>query len=234
MHTFFIPDIPPEGTLFQLDRQESVHLFKILRAKSGMEIMLTDGRGHTARATVSEGRDLIAGKTETAFPPRRKLYLYTAAPKHNRLDTMLKQAVELGVSGIGILKCERSVATPDNSGRRQLLFQEACKQSGNPFIPETLPDITVGELQKELAGRGCVGFFGAVPAICCPVSLPANFSSAAWIVGPEGGFTDAETAVLVKSGFFPITLGPYILRLETAAVCGLAVLRHLIEPGVNL
>ena len=161
-------------------------------------------------------------------PPARRLHLYFAPPKKQKLDALLKQAVELGVFELVPMICERSVVTPgENSvaGRWMDLLFEACKQSGNPFLPEVaapMPFSAALSRARKTCGALVVGSnrTGVFPDL-------GNASDAAFFVGPEGGFTDAETDAMFDAGAIPLRIGDWTLRVETAAVAGLGVLNVL-------
>ena len=161
-------------------------------------------------------------------PLARRLHLYFAPPKKQNLDALLKQAVELGVFELVPVLCERSVVQPgENSvaGRWIDLLFEACKQSGNPFLPAVaspMPFATVLARARETCGALIVGSnrTGVFPDL-------GTASDTAFFVGPEGGFTDAETDAMFAAGTVPLRIGDWTLRVETAAVAGLAVLNVL-------
>lgn len=224
MHSFFceIPGAP--GTVAELGKRERDHLFKTLRAAPGETVELLDGRGGRALAEVRPGRTLEVIKVERVAPPERRLVLCCAVPRRSRFDVLLKQAAELGVWSIRLVQCERSVAQPEGSDRWQLLLQEGCKQSKNPFLPEIVPSAPLADVLAGLRGEGAGICYGAVSPVAAPVR-PVR-GDLAWMVGPEGGFTAAEEEAMVRAGAIGLNLGPWVLRLETAAVCGLAVLRQ--------
>ncbi len=227
MHSFFCDTIGDAASRPSLEEREYDHLFRTLRARPGDEIRLLDGRGGVALARVLPGREVEILQSETVPEPRRRIHLYTAVPRKAKFDTLLKQAAELGVSVIAPVECERSVALPEGSSRWVTLLQEGCKQSGNPFLPEVRPPVPLAAALAELRENGTAVFFGAVPQSgAVSGRKPPETGDFAWLVGPEGGFTDAEEQMLLDAGAFGVNLGPYILRLETAAVCGVALLRQ--------
>lgn len=241
MHSFFCDMIGDAGSHPFLDARERDHLFKTLRTRPGDEIRLLDGRGTVARARVLAGREIEVMERQEFPPPARRLLLGCAVPRRAKFDLLLKQAAELGVSKILPVICERSVAQPEGSERWTTLLQEGCKQSGNPFLPEIGAPLPLKAALEELHAENVAIFFGAVPqqeqeqeeAATVPGAgekpgalCPAAAAALAWLVGPEGGFSAVEETLLLKAGARGINLGPYILRLETAAVCGLAVLRQ--------
>lgn len=212
----------PGGRL-ELSPRERDHLFKVFRAAPGDEVELLDGRGGRAVAVAERDRSLRLLSSERLPEPKQRLLLYCALPRRAKFDVLLKQAAELGVWRITPMLCERSVADGNSPERWEVLLREACKQSGNPFMPQLGAPQTFDEVLAQLRRAELPAFYGAIRQDSAPVELS---ETAAWLVGPEGGFSPAEEAKLVESGVRPLNLGPYVLRLETAAVCGLAVLRQ--------
>lgn len=84
---------------------------------------------------VREERCIELLETERCPEPEKKLHLFCAVPRKAKFDVLLKQAAELGVWSVRLIECARSVAKPEGSDRWQLLLQEGCKQSKNPFLP---------------------------------------------------------------------------------------------------
>ncbi len=226
MHTIFVTDIPETpGTVIPLSERESSHFFKVLRGAPGERVRLLDGRGVRGEAVAMPGRRMELVSREQVPEPEQKLRLYCALPRRAKFDVLLKQAAELGVWQITPVLCERSVSEGNSPERWEVLLQEGCKQSGNPFLPRIAQPLRFAEALAEAEASGCRVFFGSV----AQAELPGcGDRSAAWFVGPEGGFSPAEDALL-KERAIPLNLGPYILRLETAAVCGLAALRLLMR-----
>lgn len=220
------------SSVIRLDKEESNHLFKILRASVGEECLLTDGCGRRARARVLEGKMLeILTCEEVPKPKAPLLHMYIASPRRQKMDMILRSAGELGVWRIVPMICERSVSLPDKdsvSGRWNEILFEACKQSGNPFLPLLEEPVS---FEKALAdSRTCCEerYFGSV-AECEDEKSSAAPANAAWFVGPEGGFTDAEEEMLLQDGVKPLHFGCWTLRVETAAIGGLALLHGLLS-----
>jgi len=224
MHNFFCSDIPARGECAVLPEAEETHLFRTLRGSCGDHVMLMDGKGRSAEAEILPEKRLKVLRVEQAEAVKPELHLFTAAPRRNKLDSILKQAAELGVRSIHLVKCEYSVAEPENQERMNALLQEACKQSRNPFLPELQLSLSLQEALVLVKKNGWTGFFGDVDNGAPQKEKQA--AHAAFFVGPEGGFSETETALL-KQELTGLNLGPYILRMETAAVAGIAVLRRI-------
>ena len=232
MHAFRFDDLASTGpgSFLSLDPREATHLFRILRARPGETVALMDGHGTLGTAVVEPDRQLRLESKRTAPPPERRLHLYFAPPKKQKLDALLKQAVELGVYELVPVLCERSVVLPGESsvaGRWMDLLFEACKQSGNPFLPAVaspMPFAAALARARETCGALIVGSnrTGVFPEF-------GEASDVAFFVGPEGGFSDAETDAMFAAGSVPLRIGDWTLRVETAAVAGLGVLNILMN-----
>ena len=232
MHAFRFDELAGVGpdSLIRLDPREESHLFKILRARPGDHVRLLDGRGTTGVAVVGQGRDLVLESKETVPPPARRLHLYFAPPKKQKLDALLKQSVELGVDVLVPVLCERSVVQPGESsvgGRWIDLLFEACKQSGNPFLPDVCAPVPFADAVAR-ARETCAALVVGSNRTGIALDL-GNVPDVAFFVGPEGGFTDAEMDTLTAAGAAPLRIGSWTLRVETAAAAGLGVLNVLMN-----
>jgi 16S rRNA (uracil1498-N3)-methyltransferase len=223
MHSFWVENLPEPGIRFQLDKEEETHLFRILRARPGEQVRVLDGKGGIGIAEVLPDKILTLLSGKTVEKPALQLILCCAAPRRQKLDTLFKQATELGVTEIHLMHCTRSVAKPEGSSRWPALLQEACKQSGNPFLPEVCLHDSLTDALAALADANL--YFGAVTPPGTPFPTVPAVGRAVFMAGPEGGFTEEEEAEMINAGAQGISLGPWILRLETAAVAGLAALR---------
>jgi len=158
--------------------------------------------------------------------------LIQGLPKGDKLDWVLQKSTELGVSAVWPVVTARSVARPKpealgtRHGRWQRIVEEAARQSGRAEVPEVAPLRSLDEALKAL-----------VPGMRLLVldeeerserlGLAAGDAAVAIVVGPEGGLTREEVDVLRAAGGVPVSLGPLVLRTETAGLAALAVLRHL-------
>lgn len=212
------------GTELRLEREEEKHLFKILRANPGDRLELLDGKGNTASAVVVPGKLVKVLDVRKAPVPERRVHLYIAPPRRQKMDAVLREATELGVWRIVPVLCEFSVSEPDASsvsGRWNDAMFEACKQSGNPFLPQTAAPLRFAAALDDCRKNCSAAWFGS-PADSGPVQVPDG--DIAWFIGPEGGFSEKELSMLSESGVLPLRIGRWILRVETAAVAGIALL----------
>ena len=209
------------GDTIELDRAEASHLFKILRARPGDVVGLLDGKGTLGDAVVTADRRLTVQDVRKIERPARKLHLYLAPPRRQKMDQILREATELGVYRIIPILCEHAVVIPDkDSADRQtdLLF-EACKQSGNAFLPILEEPMKFADAVKDAVSTCGLNVFGSPYESAMPEQMPEQIG---FFVGPEGGFSAQEEDVMRAAGFAAMRIGPWILRVETAAVAGIA------------
>lgn len=227
MHCFYCEKINLPGSSVELDERDWKHLFKTLRAVPGEKVLLMDGHGVTAAAVVVEGRGIIVERCERAAEPEVKLHLYLVVPKKQKMDQLLKQCAEIGVWSITPMLSARSVVLASgesSSDRWESLLLEGCKQSHNPFVP-LVGDVTrFSDAVKTVDAQSVTSFFGAPDARMTNAEIVKSGNEVAWFVGPEGGFTPEEETLMLEHKFNKLCIGNWIMRVETAAVCGAAIL----------
>jgi 16S rRNA (uracil1498-N3)-methyltransferase len=213
------------------------YLRDVLRLKDGARVLVF-GDGAEAEAIVSLAADGAVTLTVSAKRPaaaRRPVTLLYALAKGDKVDAVVRDATELGVTHIMVFAAERSVVRLEDdraakrTERRQKIAEEAARQSGRADPPElTGPLLLADAVQRVQAAHKWL----LHPAAASPLGerlLPALTldSGLAFAVGPEGGFSDRELGLAVASGFEAVSFGTTTLRTETvpAAVLGaLAVL----------
>jgi 16S rRNA (uracil1498-N3)-methyltransferase len=221
---FYAPELPQKGEIV-LNQEEVRHL-KAQRLKIKDKLVLFNGKGITAVCElISEDKAVLLEIHEV---PKSgfSLIIAVAVPKGDRADWMLQKLTELGVSTIIPLKTERSVVLPREAKqeRWQRILIEACKQSRQAWLPELKPLSTAEDALKQEAKLKILLDQAGKPIIQV---LQAKPKSAIAFIGPEGGFTDDEKAMLQKAGCVPVSLGKNILRIETAAMAVAAIIEAL-------
>ncbi len=241
---FFIPPAAWNPARLALEGDEARHCSQVMRKGAGDEVMLFNGAGAWARASiVSAAKDrveLTAREAGSSPAPRVAITLLQSIPKGSNMDLIIEKAVELGVSKIVPVMTERTVVrldareTEKKREKWQRLALEACKQCGQNWLPEvalpqplasawaSLPahDLRlVAAIQPDARGfkEALAGVTSARERHPCSVLL---------LIGPEGDLAAAEHAAAREHGCQPVTLGSIILRVETAAMYCLSVLRH--------
>jgi 16S rRNA (uracil1498-N3)-methyltransferase len=228
---FYHPHELGEGSRVRLDLEEARHASGARRLHGGEGVCLFDGLGHVARAEIvkiaDRGREVEVelGGVEPVAAPRPIVHLASALPKGDRQSVMLDMATQLGMTSFTPLLCERSVVkiSPQASDRWRRICIEACKQSRRAHLPQIRPPVSPAQAVADadhpvwLAHVG-----GAEPAGIVDDAGPPE--QVTILIGPEGGFTDAEADEARAAGAVPVGLGEGILRIETAAVALLSLL----------
>ena len=156
------------------------------------------------------------------------------------MDSIVRKATEIGVSVIVPLESERTQVHLDADrsdrkiGKWQTAALEAAKQCGNPWLPEIAPVTAAAAFMESAKGYDLKLIASLQPGAKALKSVLAQYRAShgraplnvLWLIGPEGDFTPAEMSLSRTSGFEPITLGPLVLRCETAAVYALSVLSY--------
>lgn len=223
----------------------------VLRLDAGERVTIFDGRGREATATIvdakSSGVSLKPGAPSQTPPPPAAITLAQAIPKGKNMDLIVQKAVELGASRVVPIVSERTIVRLDatDASAKQSKWQEvaleACKQCGQNHLPEIAKPVTPKEY-LESGERSELLLIASLQPDSRPIkTVLAEFSAhqgrlpksvTVW-VGPEGDFTPAELALAKSHGCLPVTLGPIILRTETAALYCLSVLAHELFLAAN-
>ncbi len=225
---FYLPANFDIGTA-KLSGSEAHHLMNVLRLKKGDQVCLFDGNGCHATAEITEFsrsdltlRILEVEKTEAEALD--SLTLATAVPKSERFRWLVEKATELGVSRFVPLQTARSIVHP-GEGKLQKMHQTmiaACKQSGRNRLMSIEPLATWEQFLKDHDSHAAL--FVADPNGPPAAETLARVRSAnphhrvTLAIGPEGGLTDEELQAAIDNGAQPASLGPNILRIETAAI----------------
>ena len=224
MYLFYTPDIE---TSHFLSEEESAHCVRVLRYDRGDEILLTDGRGTTYHARITnphprhcEFEILSQEKQEKTH----NIYLHVAiAPTKNieRLEWMVEKCTEIGVDEITPLLCRFSERKNLRIDRLEKIVLSAAKQSLTPYLPKLNELTDFGKLMQEYGGNEDIDKYIAH----CYKDEKRELKDALRkgrevliLIGPEGDFSEHEEELAFKEGFVPVGLGRSRLRTETAGV----------------
>jgi 16S rRNA (uracil1498-N3)-methyltransferase len=222
------------GAEFALPPGAARHV-QVLRLQPGAALVLFDGRGGEWTAEImSMGRSEVRVRVGAHVAVERELpiavTLALGMPANDRMDTLVEKACELGVAAIQPLVCERSVLrlAGERADKKVAHWQgvaiAACEQCGRTVLPRIEPVRTLTDWLAALPPAGAEHrlLLSLRDAQALPTGLAAAVTA---LSGPEGGLADAEEAAARNRGFVPVSLGPRVLRADTAP---LALLAHLV------
>jgi len=230
-----------------LSADESHHLVAVNRARPGDTVVAFDGRGTEWICELTGDRKnaavLKVRFRQKAKPLPYEITLGQALPKGPSMDAIVRKATELGAAQIAPLESERTQVHLDGersdkkTEKWQTAALEAAKQCGNPFLPEVRPVQKAAAFMESARGYDLKLIASLQPGAKSLKTVLAAFQATqgrpprkvVWLVGPEGDFTPAELSLAKTSGFEPITLGPLVLRCETAATYALSVLSYELQ-----
>jgi 16S rRNA (uracil1498-N3)-methyltransferase len=231
-----------------LSGEQAHYLVSVMRLKPGAQIAVFNGRDGEAMATLKHASarkaTLALGARTRAFEPPPDLWLLLALVKRGPLETIIEKAVELGARRVQILLTRRTNAERTNLERLTRIAIEAAEQTGRLDVPEIVEPVRLERLLDSWDGSRRVIFCDeagddpsepwggpqgrAMPALEAlrQVHAPLEGGGKPWavLIGPEGGFDPEERERLRSLPFVtPVTLGPRILRADTAAIAALTL-----------
>ncbi len=215
------------GLTVPLSAPQAHRLLTVLRQGDGGALRLFNGRdGEWAARLVARGRgaaEALVGERLRAQVGEPGPVLVFAALKRDATDLVAQKATELGASALQPVLTERTVAGRVNTERLRLIAAEASEQCERLTVPEVREPRGLMELLGDWP-MGCA-LAAAIERREAPLVASLPGGAGALLVGPEGGFTPGELDALLRRPFvLPVSLGPRILRAETAAIAGLALL----------
>lgn len=246
----FCPSTDGLSGELHLSPEESHHLVVVNRARPGDPVVAFDGHGTEWTCELAGAHKSAAilrvTATHTRAPLPCSVTLAQALPKGGVMDDIVRHATELGAARIVPLETERTQVhlAGDRSGKKtgkwRITALEAAKQCGNPFLPDItdvqpLSTFLTGDAVKSSRFRLVASLHpGAMSLKQCLALFRSEHGcapkEAVWLVGPEGDFSPAEMAAAQAAGFLPVTLGPLVLRCDTAATAALSVLGYETQP----
>jgi 16S rRNA (uracil1498-N3)-methyltransferase len=231
----FVPPPLAAGDTRLLPEEVAAHVARVLRARAGQSLTLFDGRGGEYAATILQiDRAGVRVHVDLQRTVEResalRVTLLQALARGERMDLIVQKATELGVAAILAWSAERSVVRLDDAGlaRRcehwRAIAISACEQCGRNQVP---PIDAVADLASACARAdgASLRLLLAPEATRSLISMAGRSPGVSLVVGPEGGFSDAELALAAQQGFQSCRLGPRVLRAETAPLAALAALQ---------
>lgn len=238
MRRFFLEDIDEGAKEAEITGEEFTHLRRVLRLGPGDDAAIFNGRGLELTARIESvssrsARLTIIGKNQTLMESPFKLLLLQALLKGDKPEFIIQKTTELGVSAVCFYATARTVSKVDeeNAEKKLLRWKKAAIEAAKQCGRNVLPDIAFAQDLRN-----------AVESIQSDLKLllweregarplrellsGKRPESVAVIVGPEGGFSDADAATAEKAGFVKVSMGPRILRAETAAIATAATMQY--------
>jgi len=246
MHRFYIAPETWNSVAPMLSGSEAHHAREVLRMKAGEKLVLFNGQGREITAEIVDlsGAEIRLRKLHEAEtqPLQCRIVLGQAIPKGKNMELIVQKAVEIGAAEIAPIISDRTIvqvdsesATQKQSKWRQIAI-EAAKQSGQNWLPRVHTPRKLTELFSMASEKSFdLRLIGSLqPDARHLKKILADYSrehelrprSVLMLIGPEGDFTPAELSLARRHGCQPITLGPIILRVETAAIYCLSILSY--------
>lgn len=236
-----------EPTALTLSADESHHLIVVNRARIGDTVVAFDGKGAEWICELVDdrrsGATLKVRFKQKTKPLPYEITLGQALPKGPGMESIVRKATEIGAARIVPLESERTQVhlEGDRSDKKiekwQTAALEAAKQCGNAFLPEVVSLQNAAMFIESARGYDLKLIASLQPGAKSLKKVLGSYAAAngkppskvVWLIGPEGDFTPAELSQAKSAGFEPITLGPLVLRCETAAVYALSVLSYELQ-----
>ena len=237
-HRFYNPNLSSG----KFSPEESHHAVDVLRLRPGDSAAIFDGKGTEARVRLTQvSADEVSYETLSTArtpPPSCRIRFGQALIKPVGMDLLIQKLTELGVSEIWPIASERSISKPSGekriSHRWESIALSACKQSGQNWIPKIHE---VGPLDNFLSAPNPAPPAGRIigslqpeakplPALLAAVRQVGKLPALDLLIGPEGDFTPSEIGRARSAGFQPASLGPLVLRSETASLFLASVLHY--------
>lgn len=239
MHRCFAEPSSWQVDTVALSLDESSHLVTVLRAGPGDKATVFDGQGRVApaevvRASVRAAHLRFTGPAEQHPRPSPSITLVQAIPKGGHMDQIVEKATELGAAVVQPILTERTVRRPDESKPDRWLRVAigAAKQCGTFWVPAIHPIRSFRDTIAGVCANCDLVLIGSLEANSMPVRQVLRATVAdrrmrvGLLVGPEGDLTADEYRLAREAGAIPVSFGSLVLRVETAAIFGVSVLRY--------
>ncbi len=226
MHRFFVDPSTITDHVVALSEDDTQHALRVLRLHEGDTVLICDGKdrecsgkiiGTTKKSVSVQLEDFY----ELHAEPQMKITLYQGFPKADKNDTIFQKGTEVGISGFVPFISERSVVKTDSKNkmrRYERIIYEASKQSHRGMIPSVEEAISFQEVCQRIPFHEMTLVAWEEEAIRSVKEALCGFrgTDIAIVIGPEGGLSSEEVASMEEAGAITVTLGPRILRTETA------------------
>jgi len=244
MHRFFVRPEDINNDMAVIAGDDAHHIGKVLRLEPGEEIILCNSEGLDYKAVIQKvEKDRVCAKLLGSSPsvtePGIKVILYQGLPKASKMDTIIQKCVELGISRIVPVSTIRTVVRLSDkkdgekkTARWQKIAEEAAKQSGRGIIPQVDYPVSFDEAVKHCRADLKILLWEEEKDQSLRNILNSRSAGAdtiAVFIGPEGGLDKQEAALAEQYGWLSASVGPRILRTETAGMAVLAAIMYHME-----
>ncbi len=238
MHRFFVGTSLSEGSELCIDGQDARHISKVLRLDAGDEIVVCDKDGYDNLCVISSASDTdvcvrVQSRTPNPTEPKLSVALYQGVPKGDKLDTVTQKCAELGASLVVPVAMKRSVAIIKDPSKRkdrlQKIAHEASKQCQRAKVPVVKEVMTFASAIEEASHSDlCLLPYEEEKSVSIKEVLRGaeGVGSVSIFIGPEGGFDSSEVELAKKHGFKTVSMGPRILRTETAPLAAITAVMY--------
>lgn len=238
MPRFFTMAAPVDGCL-SIEGEDAHHIVRVLRMREGEAVTICNSAGIDYACVIDAldsacVRCRILSEAPSAGEPSARVTLYMALPKGDKMELIIQKAVELGASAVVPFQGARCVSRPDEKAlhrkgeRWQRIAAEAAKQCGRGRIPTVHDAVSFSEAVRQAAEAETALFFYECEretALRTAIGGRA-LRSVSMLIGPEGGFSLDEAQAAREAGLISVSLGPRILRCETAPLAALAAVMY--------
>ena len=224
----FVPGPLTAGQQIALEGPQAHYLGRVMRvAEGGAVVLCDDVTGEWAARVVSSGKREVVLDVAEMMRPREEVPDFTLCPallKKDRFDLVLEKATELGVRRIQPVITHHCVADKLNLDRARSIITEAAEQCARTALPQLAEPVKLEALLRGWDSERTLFFADELGGEAAHQAFASRSGPAALILGPEGGFDEGEReAIRAHSQGYAVTLGPRILRGETAAIAGTAL-----------
>ena len=225
MQLFYIPSLTTSDSKAVFSKEESRHLYKVLRKKLGDDLLITNGKGSLFSGVIetigSHICEVALGKVTHRLSLPYKLHMAVAPTKMNdRFEWFLEKATEIGVTEITPIVCNHSERKNIKLERYQKIVVAAMKQSLRTTLPLLHPLTPMEDfISNHIPSNGFIAHCQQTPKNTFSTLIKPK-SDTTLLIGPEGDFSNNEIEMAMRNHYKPVTLGNMRLRTETAAIVG--------------
>ncbi len=239
MKKLLIPEKDINGKEASITGQDAKHITKVLRMRPKDKIIFTNGKGKDFDSTITkisskEVKLSIKKSYISQFESPVKITLFQGVLKDKKMDTLIRHLTELGITEWTPLFCERAIPKPDQKKidsrikRWKKITKESLKQCNRSILPKINKPVTFSDMIKDtsLFDLKITFWENATISLKKLNQEQRNIKNICILIGPEGGFSKEEAQLAKDAGFHICSLGPRILRAETASITACSLIQH--------